>query len=65
VTFEVRGPDEGAADVPDDAFDAEADDAETDDAEAWETSDAGEAPSGLAIVETRTAGRVAPVIRAG
>jgi 4-diphosphocytidyl-2-C-methyl-D-erythritol kinase len=63
VTFEVRGPDDAEDDA--DAFDDAADDHEADDGEAWETSDAGEAPSGLAIVETRTAGRVAPVIRAG
>ena len=66
VRFEVRGPDDvdGADDVALGADDDAADDA-VDDAERWEASDPGAPPAGLSIVETRTAGRVAPVLRGG
>ena len=63
VTFEVRGPDDEDDGAPDDlASDLASDETEGEAEEAW-----GRAATlpGLAIVETRTAVRVAPVIRAG
>ena len=61
VTFEVRGPDEDEEDA-EDAPESAADETSGEADEVW---DGATTLPGLAIVETRTAERVAPVIRAG
>jgi 4-diphosphocytidyl-2-C-methyl-D-erythritol kinase len=66
VSFEVRGPDDAVDDGDDDAAGDDGGDGDAaDEAESWEASDPGAPPAGLSIVETRTAGRVAPVLRGG